>query len=206
MGLIICFNTENMEHKPAEITWLRAQWNDIKGNVKYGILILLLSAAWTSILALTQGLHLWQQLGLTVIFVVVFVWAIVARVQRSRAATPNPQQNGESLRERLFALNKQIKEYVKTYGDEPQDVWHSNMSQTEFASENKPKYDRLAKINHGFYFRFYNKVLMIYHECGERGCTDDELWKLLGKQEYEGDHDLLHVADLLAQLAAKIED
>ncbi|HEX7287737.1 MAG TPA: hypothetical protein VF532_16230 [Candidatus Angelobacter sp.] len=195
-----------MEQEPAEVTWLRALWTDIKGNVKYGLLVLLLSAAWTGLLALTKGLKLWQQLGLTVIFVAPLVWAILATVQRSRGRTSELQPKGESLRQRLFALSRQIKDYVKSYGDEPQDIWRSNMSQTEFVWENKPKYDRLGKMSHGFYLHFYNKVLMIYHECGEHGSTEDELWKLLGKQEYEGDQDFFRIAELLARLAAKVEE
>ncbi len=67
--------------KPKLITWWLVQWNDIKGNVKYGLILL----AGAGMIALTRGLQWWQQAGLMVIFLGLVIWAVSAIIRAHNA-------------------------------------------------------------------------------------------------------------------------
>lgn len=58
--------------------WLKRQWNDIKGNVKYGVLLFVGAGIVTGVTAITRGLLWWQQTILVLSFVLLFGWALVA--------------------------------------------------------------------------------------------------------------------------------
>jgi hypothetical protein len=58
--------------------WLHQQWNDIKGNVKYAIILVFGTAVLTGVVALTHGLLLWQQVVLAGCFALLFGWALFA--------------------------------------------------------------------------------------------------------------------------------
>jgi hypothetical protein len=84
--------------------WLCRQWNDIKGNVKYAILVVLGAGVVTGTVALTHGLlvwqQVWQQVGLAGCFVLLFGWAVFATARhpllKSQAApgAPSPPPDG----------------------------------------------------------------------------------------------------------------
>lgn len=78
--------------------WLRNQWNDIKGNVKFALLVFLLGGSGGGIVtwltALTHGLQRWQQVTIVALFTVLFFctiaalfWALGARSKAAAAAT-----------------------------------------------------------------------------------------------------------------------
>lgn len=58
--------------------WLYEQWKDIRGNVKWAVLVLVGGGVVTGVVALTHGLALWQQVCLSASFVFMLSWAIVA--------------------------------------------------------------------------------------------------------------------------------
>ncbi len=58
--------------------WLLRYWNDIKGNVKYAVALIIGTAIVTGVVALTHGLCLWQQVVLAGCFVLLFGWALMA--------------------------------------------------------------------------------------------------------------------------------
>jgi hypothetical protein len=41
--------------------WLAEQWNDIKGNAKWYVVLLILGVMTTGAIALTHGLAFWRQ-------------------------------------------------------------------------------------------------------------------------------------------------
>ncbi len=58
--------------------WLVKQWQDVSGNVKFGVLLLLGTGIMSGATALTHGLATWQQVGLVGLFAVMFGWALIA--------------------------------------------------------------------------------------------------------------------------------
>ena len=68
--------------------WLRQQWNDIKGNVKYAIVLAIGAVVVAGVVALTHGLLLWQQVALAGCFVLLFGWALFATIMASRHQLP----------------------------------------------------------------------------------------------------------------------
>lgn len=71
--------------------WLRQQWNDIKGNVKYAVVLVVGAAVVTGVVALTHGLLLWQQVVLAGCFVLLFGWALFATTMAWRRQIPASQ-------------------------------------------------------------------------------------------------------------------
>lgn len=72
------------------LQWLAEQWNDIKGNAKWAIVLLILSAMTLAATMLTDGLVLWKQLTLLAIFILMFAWAVfmtAARIYAVRVPT-----------------------------------------------------------------------------------------------------------------------
>ena len=64
--------------------WFLRQWRDISGNVKFWLLGVIGVAIVTATIALTHGLYLWQQVILSLIFLILFAWAVVATVAATR--------------------------------------------------------------------------------------------------------------------------
>lgn len=60
--------------------WVRRQWNDIKGNVKYGILLAMMFLVGI----ITRGLTWWQQASLGLLFVLAIGWAIAAMIKSDK--------------------------------------------------------------------------------------------------------------------------
>ena len=67
-------------HNPE--SWFKRQWNDVKGNVKYAVLLFVGGIFVTAAITLTHGLSIWQQGILALIFVLLFGWAVAATTAR----------------------------------------------------------------------------------------------------------------------------
>src|SRR2546428_13850285 len=93
--------------------WLLEQWHDVKGNVKFWILALSGGLALGIVKALVNGLQLWQQIFLLLLFLALFGWALfttweiikpritVSTVTSATPSTPvgspTPAYSGETL-------------------------------------------------------------------------------------------------------------
>ncbi|MGA2269867.1 MAG: hypothetical protein ABSH44_15465 [Bryobacteraceae bacterium] len=66
------------EASDCAMRWILRQWDDIKGNVKYGLLLFILGVIMAGVVAVTHGLALWQQVTLTAFFLVLVAWALLA--------------------------------------------------------------------------------------------------------------------------------
>lgn len=94
--------------------WLRAQWNDIKGNVKYGLLLSVLFIVGV----ITRGLTWWQQSILAFVFVCIVTWAVLQTLKADRLSrqlekqsedkptslSPSPQP--QPLKRQLFIFSR----------------------------------------------------------------------------------------------------
>jgi len=58
--------------------WVARQWQEISGNVKFAVLLLLGTGAMSWATALIHGLETWQQVILVALFALVFGWALFA--------------------------------------------------------------------------------------------------------------------------------
>jgi len=58
------------------LQWLSKQWDDIKGNAKFAVVLVVLGLMETAAIALTHGLLLWQQITLGMMFLLIFAWAV----------------------------------------------------------------------------------------------------------------------------------
>src|SRR6266567_7325660 len=70
--------------------WLRAQWNDIKGNAKWWLVTIIGAGVVFGVIALTHGMSALQQAVLAAGFVYLFLWATVATWGKRRSAIPKP--------------------------------------------------------------------------------------------------------------------
>ncbi len=70
-----------------DVGWFQEQWNDIKGNLKFWVILLV---GGTLVKVLTNGLQWWQQGGLILVFVVSCVSTfILARKTPKKAGPPS---------------------------------------------------------------------------------------------------------------------
>ncbi len=58
--------------------WVAKQWQDISGNVKFAVLLVLGTGAMSWATALIHGLETWQQVILVTLFALIFGWALFA--------------------------------------------------------------------------------------------------------------------------------
>ncbi len=64
--------------------FLRSQWRDIAGNVKFWVITAILGIFMSALTILTHGLRWWQQGALALIYGFVLIWAIGATVMMAR--------------------------------------------------------------------------------------------------------------------------
>ena len=76
------------------VPWLRQQWNDIKGHVKFAVLLFVGGSVVTLVVALTHGLVLWQQVVLAGCFVFLFGWALFETMAASSHHLPGSRPAG----------------------------------------------------------------------------------------------------------------
>jgi len=62
--------------------WLKRQWDDIKGNVKYALLLIVLGVIVTGAAVLVDGLPRWKAAILVILFVLLSFWAAIATWSR----------------------------------------------------------------------------------------------------------------------------
>ena len=73
--------------KPTILDWLLRQWDEIKGNVKFWILLTIVPFLVKAAIALTSGIPMSRRITLGVVFMIVFVWAILASFAAATRAT-----------------------------------------------------------------------------------------------------------------------
>lgn len=77
--------------------WIKRQWNDIKGNVKYALLVVVLGASVTGAAVLVRGLPWWKDAILTFLFVLLSLWAAVATWWRRKADSASAEDREPRL-------------------------------------------------------------------------------------------------------------
>ena len=90
--------------------WIVQQWNDIKGNVKYALVLIGGAGLITLVTMITHGLLPWQQVVLMACFVLVFGWAAfvtavnVTNCNFSRCVPVTPRIVPETVRQAFLEL------------------------------------------------------------------------------------------------------
>jgi len=72
--------------------WLLKQWNDVKGNVKFWALAFVISSiVLPGAKYMLDGIPLWRQIGVIVLFALCVTWAIVAswKLRKTRSLLRN---------------------------------------------------------------------------------------------------------------------
>lgn len=75
--------------------WLLRQWNDIKGNVKFWVVLFVAPFLSKTAIALTSGIPLWRRAALGVIFIILFGWAILASLIAKKRSVVLPPKISE---------------------------------------------------------------------------------------------------------------
>jgi hypothetical protein len=98
--------------------WLAKQWQDISGNFKFAVLLLLGTGVMSAVTALTNGLFLWQKVALVALFAVIFGWALIATVQANRpksgAVIITPENVESYVRQWLDNFNVAVQKLPKS--------------------------------------------------------------------------------------------
>jgi hypothetical protein len=66
--------------------WLLNQWNEIKGNAKWSLFVLIFQTSYAAAVASIDGLAGWKQAALWLIFIFMVSWALVASAHRGRGS------------------------------------------------------------------------------------------------------------------------
>jgi hypothetical protein len=106
------------------LQWLLGQWNDIKGNAKWAVVLVGLSAMVAAAIALTHGLALWQQLILAVLFIVIFGWAVFMSAAYSLARgnlQPAPPRHTEATGSVLIGAPTEVAPWLRPMSLEQRD-------------------------------------------------------------------------------------
>lgn len=176
--------------------WLRKQWNDIKGNVKYGAIVFVAGVALTAVGILTHGLTWWQQSILLFVFGLVLAWAIAATVlsiRRSKSNAPHlsppTTKTPVSLRERVFVLCNEMSAYAGERQQRPDEeklfAQYGNGGK-EFAEHYDAEIQSWDdKLSAGYWLYFRDRACNLRHELVINGASDGILDKALSDLDRE---------------------
>jgi hypothetical protein len=172
--------------------WLAKQWNDIKGNVKYGALLVLAGVVLSGVGLLTRGFAWWQDALLLFFFGGILAWAIVATVlaaqrTRPRVAAPSPALIETSLRDRVFILCNELSVYAADRKARPdEDALYEQFKDNPklFAEHYDAEIQSWDdKVSAGYWFRFRDRAVNLRHELVLNDVRDNDLDTALGKLE-----------------------
>jgi hypothetical protein len=201
--------------------FLLRQWNDIRGNVKYGLLLTALTLMLIGFTTLTHGLMWWQQACLVAIFSVVFVWAIAATVVAREESKKQIKQTKEgdnapattpeqpALRTRVLDLCDDLRAWRRDLGSKPKEPWNTNMGAMEFVDQYRQTVlPWEMKHFHGFHLKFAGRVEALYHELGICALGSNDLEAAFARMckgvSDPQENDATVIADQLAELATKL--
>jgi hypothetical protein len=110
--------------------WLLGQWLQIRGNFKFWVLCGIGSLLVTAAIAITHDLLLWQRIVLSLLFLVLFAWAVIATYVATRAkAAPL----GEALQSDVSVtttgnIQTKVREWIDAFNYDhavsPWESWH----------------------------------------------------------------------------------
>jgi len=179
--------------------WFVKQWDDIKGNVKYGALLLFAGTAATGMGYVTHGLAWWQQVILWMCFGGLLAWAITATVlaalrAKARVAPSTRPLPETSLRDRVFALCNELSVYAGDRKARPDEemVYAQYKDNGALYAEHYDAEIRSwdDKLGAGYMLRFRDRAVNLRHELVLNDVRDDALDAALRALERnpEGDY------------------
>ena len=186
--------------------WALAQYNDVKGNLKWGIVML----AWLGISggfsALVAGLPWWRHVVLVILFAVVLLWTIFATWRRFAAESILDSRKMLSpLQVEALQLSRDLTAFLVELGPCPSINVKDYRDKADFIGKSlqisTPWYDRLW---HGYKLRFAQRATVVYLRLGERGLGDPTAQQYV--PEARQPEQIAIMARSLTQMIAKIED
>jgi len=195
-------------------TWLKRQWDEIKGNAKFYGAMLMLSGIWAAITLVIRGLLWWQQAIVGICFAAVFAWASIATwilPRRGKRDSSGASQSAAplSLPQRTFTLCRELQEFLDKSGPEP-DVdqsWHTNDGPVVWAERWRKEVEPWrTRFWATYWLRFEKRIVDTRHEFAEFGMKDDELDHAIAELQKEpGEKCVALAKERLAALAGKVE-
>ncbi len=141
--------------------WLARQWQDISGNVKFAVLLLLGTGIMGAATALTHGLKRWQQIVLVALFTLVLGWALVCTFHE------NPTRSSD-------VTTQNVESYVRG--------WLDNFGVTTQKLPSQPD-----KFHFGYLVTYSDGIPILI----SRVTTRDQYLTVQGTVELSKDHKVL---------------
>jgi hypothetical protein len=187
--------------------WLLKQWNDIKGNVKYGIVIAAGTAALTATGLLTHGLARWQQAILLFIFGLVLTWAVIVTALNFFRSKLRPDivagPPETSLRERVFAFCRELSAYMgerEIRPDEGKLYAQFKDSGTLFAQHYDAEIQSWDdKLSAGYWLTFRDRAINLRHELVLSNVRDRDIDNALSALERDPKSDYMKILQTLIE-------
>jgi hypothetical protein len=157
-----------------ERNWFLKQWDDIKGNVKYGLLMAILAGLGGLMGIVLKGLTDERRFAVSALFILVILWAAVATWGHrwQRQAAPD-QEMLSPLQKEILRLVRDLGDFAREIGPKPQAEKRGRQQSSEDLAEFLVRQVELerpwqAKLVHGYAGRFAPRVKSIMHQLGEK--------------------------------------
>jgi len=121
--------------------FLRTQWRDIAGNVKFWIITVILGIFMSVLTVLTHGLRWWQQGALALIYGFMLIWAIGVTVmmarqsEHARSFTQSAAKPEVGTPEQFAAIDKIYKTYDNQLLHETEELFRASAKKCQAGDE-----------------------------------------------------------------------
>jgi hypothetical protein len=196
-------------------SWISAQYNDIKGNAKWALLValwpLMLNAG-KFLLSLIPHIQSWEVW--TVVLIASSVTFIL--ILRSLPSLPSDREQLTSkyakisespLQEQALQLGRDLFAFLREVGPDPGnqlDYLHSAEDVWRGMSEKTGPY--IERVRHGYLSRFKDRVAKTFHELNIKGIKDKEIdeWEIDNPQAIKPES-VRKIAEHMYLIAAKMD-
>jgi hypothetical protein len=199
-------------------TWLKRQYDDIKGNLKWWVLLGILGGVMTAFSFLVSGLPWWKHALIVFFFTVVSLWAGIATwASRRRAGVDGQyrqiQKEGMLTENQMDALRlasrlrQGLRDFIKREGSEPTaDLPTDGYEDWETASNDlwARKLPWRTKLRSKYVSDFEKDAVDMYHRLVQDGVLNEHFGALVGNAHTQ--KDIEELARLFRVEAMTIED
>jgi hypothetical protein len=195
-------------------SWIEKQWIDIKGNVKYALLVVLLGGGVTGATLLVRGLPLWKDAVLIFIFTVFAFWGAIAtwlatKGHKGNAAESFAAEQGavlSPLQIEVLQLAKDLQAFIDFVGPAPAEKPHA-LTSKGFINGMRDSMHRFGTwsqhLKSGYATKFSKKVKYLRHELATRGVTP---WPVISDDVHAINYrDVLNLPPIIAHSAVELD-
>lgn len=142
--------------------WISRQWNEIKGNVKFWIVTVGLSAVITGLVTLWHKLAWWEITAAGCVFASGWAGALAAILERRKSMVAGSDATAEGailtpLQREAFQLSRELRVWMEKLGPRPRD-----------AAEG----DWATRLTFGYANRFAERVVKLAYRFAEQNVRD----------------------------------